>query len=254
MTGGWKLIVQGLVRRAGFQLRRLERDTSLVDAYVEQQRLAPDARMIFEVGAADGRDCDRYRAMFAQAIVHAFEPLPENFAVLAARAERDASIVAHRLALCDMVGTATFHIGAWADASSLLLAKNTGSTFDAYQASTGTIEVETDTIDAVAARHGVGRIDILKIDAQGGELAILRGAASLLAAGAVKIVFTEAQFRPLYEGAGTFAEIATYLAAHGFVLHNLFDINHNQRGEACWCDALFVLARGAGHTSAGTGS
>ncbi|WP_375390894.1 FkbM family methyltransferase [uncultured Sphingomonas sp.] len=240
MKGGWKIAVQGLVRRAGYQIRKLEPDTSLVDPYQEQRRLAPEATMIFEVGAADGRDCDIYRGMFPGATVHAFEPLPENFKKLAVRAAADPSIKAHQLALSDSAGTATFHIGAWADSSSLLPAKDTGSTFDAYQATVGTIEVKTDMLDALAAAHGVQTIDILKMDAQGAELAILHGAAGLLASGGIRLIYTEAQFRPLYQGAGTFAEIASYLAGYGFVLHNLFDIHHNQHGEACWCDALFV--------------
>jgi FkbM family methyltransferase len=241
MIGQWKIAVQNVIRRAGYQLRRLEPNTSLENPYVEQQRLVPDARMIFEVGAADGRDCEYYRQLFPRSIVHAFEPLPENFKSLAARSAIDQNIIAHEAALADTKGTAAFHVGAWADSSSLLKAKNTGSTFDAYQASTGTIEVRTDTLDSVASMYGVTRIDILKMDAQGAELTILRGAAKLLKARAIQLIYTEAQFRPLYEGAGTFAEIATYLGENGFQLHNLYNINHNQHGIACWCDALFVL-------------
>lgn len=246
MKGGWKLAVQGLVRRAGYQIRRLDPTTSLDDPYVEQHRLVAKATMIFEVGAADGRDCEQYRKDFPLATVHAFEPLPGNFKKLAARAATDPCIRAHQLALSDTAGRAMFHVGEWADSSSLLKAKDTGSTFDAYQASTGTVEVETDTLDAVASRNGVTRIDILKMDAQGAELAILRGGTKLLEAGAVKVIYTEAQLRPLYEGAGTFAQISTLLQKHGFVLHNLYNLNHNQRGQLCWCDALFVLESFAG--------
>lgn len=245
MKGAWKMAIQSLFRRAGYHIRKLEAGTSLDNPYAEQRRLAGDARTIFEVGAADGRDCESYRRDFPASVVHAFEPLPENFGKLAARADADPNINAHQLALTDTAGVATFHIGAWADSSSLLKAMDTGSTFDAYQASTGTIEVRTDTLDAIAAAHGVDRIDILKMDAQGAELAILRGGEKLLEARAIQLVYTEAQFRPLYDGAGTFAEIATYLGQHGFVLHNLYNIHHNQHGIACWCDALFVLEEAA---------
>lgn len=242
MKGGWKLAVQSIAQRAGYQIRRMDAGASLEDPYTEQRRLAPGARTVFEVGAADGRDCDTYAALFPQATVHAFEPLPDNFRKLAARAANNPRIKAYECALSDTAGTATFHISEWADASSLLAPKNTGSTFDVYQAAVGKIEVRTDTLDAVAAREEVTRIDVLKMDAQGAELSILRGGAELLKAGRIGVIFTEAQFRPLYENAGTFAQIATYLADYGFVLHNLFNIHHNQRGEACWCDAMFVLA------------
>lgn len=246
MKGSLKVALQALAHRAGYHIRRMDHGVSLENPYQEQTRLAAGATMIFEVGAADGRDCDEYRRLFPGSTVHAFEPLPANFAKLQLRAEADPQIRAHRLALSDRAGRATFHVAAWSDASSLLPAQNTGSTFDAYQASTTTIEVDTDTLDAVANRHGVQAIDILKIDAQGAELAILKGAENLLSSGSIRLIYTEAQFRPLYRGAGTFAEIATYLAQHGFVLHNLYNINHNQRGEACWCDAMFLPGKGGG--------
>lgn len=241
MKGGWKIAIQGLAHRAGYSVRKLVPGASLDDPYQEQRRLAAGAKVIFEVGAADGRDCDKYRALFPGATVHAFEPLPENFAKLESRAAADPSIKAHQLALSDTAGTAKFHIGAWADSSSLLPAKKTGSTFDSYQAAVGVIEVRTDTVDSIADAHNVKTIDILKMDAQGAELAILHGAAGLLASGSIRLIYTEAQFRPLYHGAGTFAEISEYLSRYGFVLHNLYNINHNQHGVACWCDALFVL-------------
>jgi FkbM family methyltransferase len=242
MKGQFKVAIQRLARSAGYQIRKLEPDTSLVDPYQEQRKLAAGARMIFEVGAADGRDCERYRQLFPESVVHAFEPLPENYAKVAKRAQADPAIVAHPLALSDNIGSAVFHVTEWADSSSLLPPKDTGSTFDAYQASKRTIEVKTTTLDTIAAQLGVAAIDILKMDAQGVELAILHGGANLLAAGKIRMIYTEAQFRPLYVGAGTFDQISVYLARHGFVLHNLFNINHNQRGEACWCDALFVRA------------
>lgn len=243
MKGSLKIAIQSLARRAGYHIRRMDPGASVDNAYQEQKRLKPGATMIFEVGAADGRDCAHYRQLFPSATVHAFEPLPANFAKLQARADADPGIKAHQLALSDRAGKATFHVAAWSDASSLLPALDTGSTFDAYQAPTTTIEVDTDTLDAVAERHGVTAINILKIDAQGAELAILKGAKKLLSSGSISVIYTEAQFRPLYEGAGTFHEIAAYLAQYGFVLHNLYNINHNQRGEACWCDAMFLPAK-----------
>jgi FkbM family methyltransferase len=178
--------------------------------------------------------------LFPDAVVHAFEPLPVNFAKLAERAAANPAIQPHELALSDKTGTAVFHVAEWADASSLLAPKDTGSTFDAYQASIGKINVQTDTLDDIARKYNISHIDILKIDAQGAELAILHGSTEMLASGRIKLIYTEAQFRPLYEGAGTLEQITTYLISNGFIIHNLFNINHNQRGEICWCDALFV--------------
>lgn len=241
MTGGLKILVQRAFNRAGYHLRRLDVDVDLVDPYAEQVRLVGNGvTTIFEIGAADGRDCVRYRRLFPDATVYAFEPLPENYSMLAAKAAADAMIRPVQAAAASEVGTARFHVAAWHDASSLLQPVDTGATFDTYQASTLAIDVATIALDTFAADNGIERIDILKMDAQGAELAILHGAAHLLAEGRIGLIYTEVQFNPSYQGAGRFNEIMTLLRDHGFELHNLYDLHHNQRGELCWGDAIFV--------------
>src|SRR5215204_3073313 len=51
-----------------------------------------------------------------------------------------------------------------------------------------TERVEVRTLDDFCAEHGVGRIDFLKLDVEGHELAALRGARRLLEAGAVSMI------------------------------------------------------------------
>jgi FkbM family methyltransferase len=145
-------------------------------------------------------------------------------------------------AMSNSRGRARFNLGNWLDASSLLKARETGATFDAYQASSRSIEVETDTIDDFCLRHEIGRIDLLKMDTQGAELLVLEGAERMLADGAIGVIYTEMQFAELYEGAGQAHQIIGKLGAFGYRLHNLYDLHHNQRGELCWGDAIFAKA------------
>jgi hypothetical protein len=48
--------------------------------------------------------------------------------------------------------------------------------------------IETTTIDRFCAEHGIGRIDLLKIDVEGHEMAVLRGAASMLEARRIGLI------------------------------------------------------------------
>jgi FkbM family methyltransferase len=66
----------------------------------------------------------------------------------------------------------------------------------------------------------VGRADMLKIDAQGSELMVLRGAHRVL--GRAVVVHLEVSFVPLYHDQPTFGEIDTHMRGIGFVPH-LFD-------------------------------
>ncbi len=244
MVGEVKMAIQGLANRLGYQIRRQDAGVNLVDPYAEQRRILGQAvKTVFEVGAYDGRDCVRYAQLFPDAKVFAFEPVPQSFDLLKIKAQDCPRIVAMNAALSDRPGEAEFFISNWVDASSLLRPKATGSSFDAYQASSKSIRVVVDTVDGVCRREAVGHIDLLKMDAQGAELKILAGAAEALSRGAVDMVFSEVHFMESYEGAARFDQIMATLFQHGFHLHNIYGLNHDHRGQATWGDALFVHQR-----------
>jgi FkbM family methyltransferase len=239
-----KFLVASTLRRFGYQLRRLDEGVNMADPHGEQLRLLGDAsvKTVFEVGAYNGRDAVRYAADFPAAHVYAFEPLPESFGYLSENVKGSANITAVNAAMCDQVGTATMHLSNWIDASSLHKPIASGATFDKYTASDRQITVQTDTLDHYCAQNGIKVIDLLKIDAQGAELAILKGARYLLSRSAIRVIFVEVAFGPLYEGGARFDEVMGLLCEHGFRLHNLYGLVSNQRGELAWGDALFVHA------------
>jgi FkbM family methyltransferase len=244
MSSSVKLAIQRLANRLGYQVRRLDDGVDLCDPYAEQRRiLGADVRTVFEVGAFDGRDALRYTDLFPQARVFAFEPVPESFAMVAAKSVACPRITCFNVAVADRPGTAEFHLSNWIDASSLLKPKVTGSTFDAYQASSRSITVSVDTLDAVCAREQVDRVDLLKMDAQGAELRILEGASDLFARGAVDMVYSEVHFMESYEGAARFDQVMAWLLRHGLRFHSLYGVHHNHRGQMTWADAMFVHPR-----------
>jgi len=51
--------------------------------------------------------------------------------------------------------------------------------------------VECETLDAFCSRLGVNRIDILKIDTEGHEMAVLRGASQMLSMHRVQFIYVE---------------------------------------------------------------
>ena len=67
----------------------------------------------------------------------------------------------------------------------------------------------------------ITNIDLLKIDVQGAELDVFRGAERLLK-GAV-VVYTEVEFLPMYKGQPLFADVDAHLRGLGFRLHGFAD-------------------------------
>ncbi len=233
--------IQTMLGKVGYQLRRIEAGVSIDDPY-EMQRtlLGPGIGTIFEVGAADGTDTANYCRDYPRADVYAFEPLDESFAKVQARVAANPRLKPFQIALSDREGESKFFIAESNDSSSLLPPRETGSNFDEHHRTRAEQTVRTTTLDAFRAEHGIERIDLLKVDAQGAELSILDGAEETLDSGRIGLIFIEVQFMPVYEGAPRYDELATRLYSKGFSLHNFYDLQHDQHGRLCWGDALFV--------------
>jgi FkbM family methyltransferase len=78
----------------------------------------------------------------------------------------------------------------------------------------GSEEVQTRRLDAVFD----GDVDYLKIDVQGAELDVIRGAAKALSRAV--LVHTEVEFVPMYQDQPLFGDIDVELRRHGYLLHN----------------------------------
>jgi FkbM family methyltransferase len=88
----------------------------------------------------------------------------------------------------------------------------------------GTEVIQTSTIDLWARDTDVGPIDAIKLDVQGAELDILRGAKASLQS--VRLIEAEVEFQQLYEGQPLFADVDLFLRERGFTLWRLRDIHH----------------------------
>jgi FkbM family methyltransferase len=143
-----------------------------------------NAVVIVDVGAHHGEYTGAALAAFeGRARIDCFEPDPANYETLAERLGPRARC--HRLALSDRPGDGrlfTHPEGSWV--ASL---HPEALTYAGIPATYST-EVEVDTLDRVAKRLGIDHIDLLKVDVEGHELAVLRGAARLLGEGTVEVI------------------------------------------------------------------
>jgi FkbM family methyltransferase len=101
-----------------------------------------------------------------------------------------------------------------------------------YEGSTveKTVAVDVVTLDAWAADSSVARIDAMKLDTQGSELDILRGATRALQD--VRHLEIEVAFNEIGKGAPLFGEVDGFLRARGFALWRLRDLVHYGLADA----------------------
>lgn len=233
--------VQSAFGKLGLQIRRLKKNVSVEDSVSEMVRLAgPHVRTIVEFGAADGRDTEDLCRRFPQATVIGVEPVPASFKKLAERQSRCKNLIVEEAAIGNQAGTATLFLSSEPDASSISPPVKTGSAFDKHAESIGKLTVTQMTLDSLCEKHQINSIDILKMDAQGAELEALEGARRLLAGHGIRVIYSEIQFIRLYEKACLFHELWAFLETHGFYLHGVYGFSHNEHGQLCWGDALFV--------------
>jgi FkbM family methyltransferase len=118
----------------------------------------------------------------------------------------------------------------------------------------GQTDVQLQTLDAWTEREGVDRVDYVKLDTQGSELDVLRGAQRALEH--VRVIEAEVEFNPIYEGQPLFGDVDSYLRGHGFVLWRLADLAHyNLPGGVSEFETSETHHYDVGHpvTVAGTG-
>jgi hypothetical protein len=104
----------------------------------------------------------------------------------------------------------------------------------------GREEVPVARLDAVAAELGVAKHrTLLKLDVQGYEAAVLRGATATLPL--ITAAYVEILFAPLYEGQAKYFEVMAALDAVGLRFAGLYEIFPEPKtGFPVFANALFV--------------
>ena len=253
-------LVKALARRTldslGLSAVRRQNNTWDISPRIEMGRdyladvryiLGSGAKVIFDVGANYGQTMLAMAATFPHAEIYSFEPNPEAFLKLAASASRFDSVHAHNVALGSKTGEAKLFRFAMDQTNSLLPKAPGSEQFLAdphYMDEVGATQVNVETIDLFCAKHTIEAIDLLKTDAQGFDLEVLKGARGLLDTSAIALVYTEVCFVPLYEGQPLFPEIYDFLYERGYRLVALYDsgfrLTHNYHPAG---DVLFVHER-----------
>jgi FkbM family methyltransferase len=215
-----------------------------LDAYIMLRRtLDPSLpAVLVDVGANVGQTCRRMKEIFPHATVHAFEPVGEMFDALSAAAGGLSDVHAYRLAVGapGSPGSIDIHVTQDSQFSSALKAGDRGLAYYPDQIRpVRTERVPLVTLDDWTRRQGIDRIDVLKVDVQGLELDVLKGAKRILSTAIA--INCEAQIHPEYTGACTLFEIGMFLREMGFILHQFHDIwEHGPERQHSCVDALWL--------------
>ena len=102
--------------------------------------------------------------------------------------------------------------------------------------------VAVDTIDRYLVRENIASVDLMKMDTQGYELHVLKGATAALARGVVKVIQVELVFTDMYARMAKPHEVLRFMDDHNMRFVTLYKIHRTRSGAAEYADALFARA------------
>jgi FkbM family methyltransferase len=196
-----------------------------------------DFDCILDVGANRGQFALFARSRYPAARVISFEPLPRAAAKFDLVFANDPDVKLIRAAVSRERGTLTMHVTEHDDSSSALSLGN------AQREIFNSREVEQCTVRCgplgdFIAEDDLGRRNLLKIDVQGFELEVLRGAEGML--GRFAAIYCELSFVELYVGQALAKEITDFLAGHGYRSAGIYNTTLGEDGQPVQADALFI--------------
>jgi len=226
---------------------------------IHERRLLDRPIVICDIGARDALVDSRWTAFPPDMVqLHGFEPDEAECSALTAQANAHGyDFKYHPFALAQRSGPITFHRFAEPTANSI------------YPANTRLIDrwcygralplsqqfqlLGVSSIDALsladwAQQQGIAELDFVKMNVQGAELEILKGAGPLLDGVVAQIL--EQTFTPTYVGAPMFGEVFEFMRLRGFTMFDIVSVNAAGRTRSplhIVDDRIFRHARGPRH-------
>ena len=195
---------------------------------------------VLDVGAHDGGYGCELRGYGYRGRILSFEPLREPFHKLCRRARVDPwNWTAQQIGLGDRHETMTIHVSGHPSSSSLLNMTSVHINACPKSAYIDEEQIRVQRLDATVSTTEIKGPIFLKIDVQGYEDAVLRGAGQVLKQ--VDFLEIEVSYRPLYSGQVLFDGIHQLLAQAGFrFAGNLDSMLSPLDGSILQSDALFI--------------
>jgi FkbM family methyltransferase len=233
--------------RAGYDILSRAKNSDIPyghDVLLDIERLSQtwhcSLDVFFDVGANEGQTIRRVRDSFGNCRIIAFEPHPKTFQKLTENI-KSTNVELINLALGSEGGDKVMFEYNCSLMNSLL-PNAPGAVKWGPEAKQ--IEVHCTTLDRFCSDYDIKRIDVLKIDTEGFDLNVLKGASSMLARQAIKFIyfeFNDISHRSEASG-GALVPIDQLIRPHGYRFIATYNDYVVLEGELFLCsNALYAL-------------
>jgi FkbM family methyltransferase len=194
---------------------------------------------VYDVGANVGLFAKTCAVLFKHMEITCFEPVPATYEVLKRECGIIPRIQVEQLAIGEGAGVQRMHTSGFDQADSLLKpGKELLKGWSAAKPS-GYVDVKVVALDDYVQEKNPEINIFLKIDVQGYELFVLKGAEKTLKQ--CRCIQVEVSIMEMYQEAPKLPDVWQFLTDHGFELAEIFGILRSpQHGLPVSCDLLFL--------------
>lgn len=176
------------------------------------------ANIVFDVGANVGQSAKLFLAKFRNSHIYCFEPVHDTYRVLQQSLQGADRVSCFQLAFGSSKATGQMVLQGSSDMFFVLGQSSEPPSKDARIES-----VNVDTIDDFCRTHRLGHINYLKIDTEGGDLEVLRGAALMLGEQRIDVIQVEAGMNPANSRHAPFEAIKNFLESRKYYLFGIYE-------------------------------
>jgi FkbM family methyltransferase len=241
LTTLFKRVVRQSTRACGWEVRRFNPDLAL-DAYLPILLEKLGVNCVLDVGGYRGEYATLIRTYKYKGYIISFEPVEENFNQLQQRKDGDSMWHVYRYALGSNNETRSINVSRETDLSSFLSASDYGTRILRPYIPVERVEVVQvrrldDVFDEVTAAIDQPRV-FLKIDTQGWDLEVLRGAKGCL--DQIVGLQSELSLQGIYEGMPSWTEALSEFQRANFVVSALFPLWRDSNFQLTEIDCVMV--------------
>ena len=192
-----------------------------VDLFYDIKSRLPQyrAEVIFDVGANVGQSAEEFLRWFPESRMYCFEPVGSNFARLQDRLRGYTNVHCFRIALG--ASKSWGQILLQGDPCMYSLKHIPEELPISRDAQIENVEIQT--LAGFCRNMGIEKIALLKIDTEGYDLEVLRGAGEILDKGCVDVVEVEAGMHPRNSRHIPIEELKRYFESRGYFLFGIYE-------------------------------
>lgn len=183
---------------------------------------------IFDVGSHRGESIDYFIKLKNLKKIQSFEPQKDIFLVLKKKYKNNNKVILNQIALSQNENYKDFYINDLSSTSSFsrlnkksLWLKIKNRILNKKNPIINKIKIRSLTIDKFIKQKKIKKIDLLKIDTEGHELEVLKGALKTIKEHKVKFILIELHFSKMYQNYSK-KKIESFLAKNNFFLLKKF--------------------------------